>query len=121
MTKRISRAEKDMAKAIQHLQRACIYMASSISEFTPGAENNTYEYNHTVMEFLMRIEDVRSELKKGICRQCGCTWHNACSHPDAGNCSWTDDTHTLCSHCSDEKLRTDPLTIHRVAGKIYIA
>lgn len=43
----------------------------------------------------------------GICRICGCTYDNACLHPDFGPCFWMDDTkQDLCSHCLE--LKDDP-------------
>ena len=59
--------------------------------------------------FLERIKTVKEqpvEVKtktntQGICRICGCTWNNACTHPEYGNCWWVDQEETLCSHCTD--------------------
>lgn len=52
----------------------------------------------------------------GVCSVCGCTDTNPCWHPEAGNCWWTDDSHTICSHCADPVLRDDPRTIHCING-----
>ena len=38
-------------------------------------------------------------IKRGVCRQCGCTENNACYVTGIGACWWVDETHTLCSHC----------------------
>ena len=51
-------------------------------------------------------------MKQSFCRACGCTWDNPCWHPDYGNCWWTDETETLCSHCSEENIKDDPATEH---------
>lgn len=48
----------------------------------------------------------------GVCKICGCTDNNPCSNPVHGNCWWVDATHTLCSHCADETIATDPQTQH---------
>jgi hypothetical protein len=31
----------------------------------------------------------------GICRSCGCSWHDACP----GSCAWADGAETLCTSC----------------------
>lgn len=36
---------------------------------------------------------------KGICKECSCTWNNACFNSEHGACWWMDETETLCSHC----------------------
>ena len=33
------------------------------------------------------------------CRECGCTWNNACHDEERGACSWAEPD--LCSHCED--------------------
>lgn len=53
----------------------------------------------------------------GVCRICGCTEENPCFHPEHDNCSWVDDTFTLCSHCASKKegglgIKDDPETEH---------
>lgn len=48
----------------------------------------------------------------GACRICGCTDDNPCFNPNVGNCWWTDESHTLCSHCEIEVISTDPETVH---------
>ena len=53
------------------------------------------------------------EIKKGICRICGCTMNNPCYNPKAGFCWWMYENETLCSHC-DGKLKNDKSTVHRV-------
>lgn len=53
------------------------------------------------------------EVKKGICRVCGCTMDNPCYNPKAGFCWWTDESETLCSHCYGI-FKNDPATVHRV-------
>ena len=40
------------------------------------------------------------QVKKGVCRICGCTEDKACYDYVLGPCWWADDTRTLCSHCS---------------------
>lgn len=52
------------------------------------------------------------ELKYGVCRICGCTDDNPCNNPEVGNCWWADETHTICSHCADERIANDPMTKH---------
>ena len=54
------------------------------------------------------------QSKKGICRACGCTVTNPCHNPKFGFCWWADLEHTICSHCSDEEIRNDSLTVHCV-------
>ena len=56
---------------------------------------------------------------KGVCRQCGCTQHNACTNPEHGNCWWADDSETICSHCADPKIAGDPRTTHPEPGKNF--
>ena len=48
----------------------------------------------------------------GVCKMCGCTDNDACFNPKVGNCWWVDGTHTLCSHCAEETIAKDPLTVH---------
>ena len=52
------------------------------------------------------------EVREGVCRICGCTDDNPCYNPQMGNCWWHDDTHTICSHCADERIASDPETRH---------
>ncbi len=47
-----------------------------------------------------------------ICKVCGCTWDNACYHPEHGSCWWVDDSQTLCSHCNIDEIKNDPQTVH---------
>lgn len=47
------------------------------------------------------------EPQKGICRICGCTEHDACTHPVYGSCWWVDEKETLCSHCASDKIKND--------------
>ena len=48
----------------------------------------------------------------GVCSICGCTEDNACSNPRHGNCWWTDETRTICSHCAVPEIANDPDTVH---------
>lgn len=48
------------------------------------------------------------------CTKCGCTYNNPCWHPKYGFCWWTNAEHTLCSHCSEKKIKDDPKTVHCV-------
>ena len=52
------------------------------------------------------------ELKKGVCRICGCTDDNPCYNPNVGHCWWADESHTICSHCADKAIADDPETKH---------
>ena len=52
------------------------------------------------------------ELKKGVCRICGCTEDDPCHNPNIGNCWWADESQTICSHCSDKTIAEDPETKH---------
>ena len=54
----------------------------------------------------------QEQIDKGTCRVCGCTHEDPCWHPEAGYCSWADETETICSHCMAEELADDPQTIH---------
>lgn len=56
----------------------------------------------------------KNEYPKGICRICGCTDNDPCFNTQVGYCWWTDDSHTLCSHCADDKLSSNPETRHCV-------
>lgn len=48
----------------------------------------------------------------GVCKVCGCTDKDPCFNPRHGNCWWVDETHELCSHCSDPEIAEDPETVH---------
>lgn len=48
----------------------------------------------------------------GVCSVCGCTEKDACWHPDHGYCWWTDESHSICSHCAIDKIKDDPRTVH---------
>lgn len=50
------------------------------------------------------------EPQKGICRVCGCTENDACTHPVYGSCWWVNETETLCSHCATDKIKNDFVT-----------
>lgn len=52
------------------------------------------------------------ELKKGVCRVCGCTDDDPCHNPNVGNCWWADESQTICSHCADKAIADDPDTKH---------
>ena len=52
------------------------------------------------------------ELKKGVCRVCGCTDDDPCYNPNFGNCWWADESQTICSHCADKAIADDPYTKH---------
>ena len=52
------------------------------------------------------------ELKKGVCRICGCTEDDPCHNPNVGNCWWADESQTICSHCADKTIADDPETKH---------
>ena len=52
------------------------------------------------------------ELKKGVCRVCGCTDDDPCYNPNFGNCWWADESQTICSHCADKAIADDPETKH---------
>jgi len=52
------------------------------------------------------------ELKKGVCRICGCTEDDPCHNPNVGNCWWADESQTICSHCADKTIAEDPETKH---------
>lgn len=59
----------------------------------------------------------------GVCRRCGCTWDNPCSHPDHGNCYWVEPS--LCSHCASKEegglgIKDDPLTEHCINDKLNV-
>lgn len=45
-----------------------------------------------------------TEVKKGVCRICGCTMEDPCSHYLYGTCSWADDDETICSWCAEGVL-----------------
>lgn len=87
------------------------------------------DYGSTVRPELMYLtfdgyfykeEDLFKALNEpipGVCRVCGCTELNACSHPDHGTCHWVDDSCTLCSHCATKEeggfgIKDDPQTAH---------
>lgn len=53
----------------------------------------------------------------GICRICGCTENDPCFHPAHGTCWWADDEHTICSHCTDSRIKDDPATEHCINSK----
>ena len=57
----------------------------------------------------------------GRCRVCGCTEHDPCYSPGAGLCSWADNGKTLCSHCADETILNNPLTVHRIVSEAEYA
>lgn len=61
-------------------------------------------------EDFMSIKSLES--KPGICKVCGCTEDDPCFNPNVGTCWWADEDHTLCSHCADPKLKSDPETVH---------
>lgn len=42
---------------------------------------------------------IKKKLKRGVCRECGCTENNACYVNGIGACWWVNNTKTLCSHC----------------------
>jgi hypothetical protein len=50
--------------------------------------------------------------KTGMCKICGCTWDNACFHPDFGTCWWINEEETICSHCSIPEIRDSEETEH---------
>jgi hypothetical protein len=52
----------------------------------------------------------RMSIEHGVCRECGCTQFDPCSHPDYGACWWEDESETLCTHCASELTRNDPAT-----------
>lgn len=59
----------------------------------------------------------------GVCRVCGCSWENPCSHPDHGNCYWVEPS--LCSHCASKEegglgIKDDPLTEHCINDKLNV-
>lgn len=54
------------------------------------------------------------EIKKGICRICGCTTNNPCYNPKEGFCWWMDNSETLCSHCDIAPVKNSEETLHRV-------
>ena len=58
------------------------------------------------------IIQFKEDIKSGICRICGCTESNPCYHPEHGTCWWSDNEHTICSHCEDPALKDDPHTTH---------
>lgn len=64
-----------------------------------------YEWEHIENPY-------KDQLTPGVCKECGCTWDNACQNPEHGNCWWVDDTETLCSHCYIDEIKNDPKTIH---------
>ncbi len=48
----------------------------------------------------------------GECQVCGCTNEEPCVREDddgfAQACGWTDDSHTLCTHCGGESFEVVP-------------
>lgn len=54
---------------------------------------------------------------KGVCRICGCTETTLCWHPVEGYCSWADEERTICSHCANEDISSDPDTVHCLKNK----
>ena len=48
----------------------------------------------------------------GICKICGCKDDDPCWEPNHGCCWWVDDTHTLCSHCSEEDIVQSDYVVH---------
>ena len=59
----------------------------------------------------------------GVCRVCGCSMNNPCSHPDHGNCYWVEPS--LCSHCASKEegglgIKDDPLTKHCINDKLNV-
>ena len=63
------------------------------------------------------LYEALAEPIPGVCRVCGCTWNNPCSHPDHGYCHWVEPS--LCSHCASVKegglgIQDDPKTEHCV-------
>ena len=56
---------------------------------------------------------------KGVCKICGCTWHNPCFNHQHGFCWWVNKEEDLCSHCAEELLSKDPNTIHCVHGMVF--
>lgn len=72
----------------------------------------------SVYQFLERISVVKKEIvTPGICRICGCTENDPCFHPVHGTCWWADDEHTICSHCTDSRIKDDPETRHCINSK----
>ncbi len=81
----------------------------------------------TLDGFFYLYDDLYAALDKpmpGVCRVCGCTWDNPCSHPDHGSCYWVEPS--LCSHCASKEegglgIGDDPLTQHCIndVGKAF--
>lgn len=57
-------------------------------------------------------EESIADQAAGTCKKCGCTYDNACTHPDHGPCWWIDDNQDMCSHCYIEDIANDPATEH---------
>lgn len=53
----------------------------------------------------------------GKCKICGCTEDDPSFNPRVGFSKWTDEDHSLCNICADEKLRNHRLTVHRIVSK----
>lgn len=71
------------------------------------------EKEHTSIQLIYKhFKSViqHSQPEKGICRVCGCTSNDACTHPVFGSCWWADEAMTLCSHCAIDKIKNDPFT-----------
>lgn len=68
-----------------------------------GKLHNVFSFDLEVYLILAALRaDPKAEIPlPQICRECGCTWHDACWHPDHGSCAWVDGDPTLCTHCSD--------------------
>lgn len=84
-------------------------------------EEQEPELMYKMFDDIITSEDEFSKVitKRGICRVCGCTDNNACFNPYHGYCGWSDESHTLCTHCADKEIRDDPETKHCVHKDFY--
>lgn len=68
--------------------------------------------NPTKVKRLYRL--IFAKRQSGVCRVCGCTMSNPCYNPEYGYCWWQDAQETLCSHCAEKEIFSDPNTVHCV-------
>jgi hypothetical protein len=67
----------------------------------------------SVYQFSEKISAPQKAIEvPGVCRDCGCKEDDPCYHPDYGTCWWSNEEHTLCSHCADKAIADDPCTEH---------
>lgn len=74
-----------------------------------GVDVHLSTHRQLMIEFYTAGLD-KFSLQGGICKECGCTHHDPCRHPEYDTCWWENEDQNLCSHCANPEIRNDPMT-----------